>query len=265
MKNGMTLPTAVSISGAAANPNTAPGGKGLTRSRSVSILMSLFNLRLGYWAPNPNPKAGVLTINENRRTPNHFQAALYELFMDSKRNSAYVQLSDGGHFENLAAYELIRRRCKLIVLSDAAADPDFGFADLQVLMRRIKQDFNACITFEGDNHIEKMVPSIDKLYPDKLKVAEKGFVFGKIQYDNMEEGHLIYIKSTLVDDLNLKLLGYKSLNPNYPDESTADQFFDPEQFDSYRELGYELCLKMLESGGEDYLMGDFSKQLNSTD
>ncbi len=184
----------------------------------------------------------------------------------SKRNSAYVQLSDGGHFENLAAYELIRRRCKLIVLSDAAADPDFGFSDLQVLMRLIKQDFNACITFEGDNHIEKMVPSIDKLYPDKLKVAEKGFVVGKIQYSDMEEdeeAYLIYIKSTLVDDLNLKLLGYKSLNPNYPDESTADQFFDPEQFDSYRELGYELCLKMLESGGEDYLMGDFSKPLKN--
>lgn len=267
MKNGMTLPTAISISGAAANPNTAPGGKGLTRSKSVSMLMSLFNLRLGYWAPNPNPSPGKYIVNKDRRTPNHFQAAIYELFMDSKKESAYVQLSDGGHFENLAVYELIRRRCKLIVLSDAAADPDFGFADLQILLRRIEQDFDTRIVFDEENHIEKMVPSIDKLYPDKLKVAKQGFVVGEIIYPNMDtndKAYLIYIKSTLIDELNIELLGYKSLNPAYPDESTADQFFDPEQFDAYRELGFELCNRMLESGGEAYLKGDFSKPLNKT-
>ncbi|MCW8931274.1 MAG: patatin-like phospholipase family protein [Gammaproteobacteria bacterium] len=264
MKNGMTLPTAVSISGAAANPNTAPGGKGLTRSKGVSMLMSLFNVRLGYWAPNPNPSPGKYILNKNRRTPNHFQAAIYELFMDSKKDSAYVQLSDGGHFENLAVYELIRRRCKLIVLSDAAADPSFGFSDLQILLRRIEQDFNTTIEFKGQNSIDNMIPNIEKLYPSRLKVAKQGFVVGKIKYPDMqadEAAYLIYIKSTLIEELNIKLLGYKSLNPAYPDESTADQFFDPEQFDAYRELGYELCQKMLESGGEAYLMGDFSQAM----
>lgn len=270
MQNKMTLPTAVAISGAAANPNAAPGGKGLTRSKSVSMLMSLLNLRLGYWAPNPEP--GKFIFNKNRRTPNHFHAALYETsLLDGKKDSAYIQLSDGGHFENLAVYELIRRRCKLIVLSDAAADPEFGFSDLQILLRRIEKDFNTTIVFADENNIDRMIPSIEKLYPNKLKVAQQAFVVGEIKYphidpdekDPAKKAYLIYIKSTLINGLDTKLLGYKSLNPSYPDESTADQFFDAEQFDAYRELGYALCNKMLDSGGETYLLGDFSEPLKS--
>lgn len=256
MNNKMTLPTAVAISGAAANPNTAPGGKGLTRSRSVSLLMSLFNLRLGYWVPHPKGCENI--FGQRRVTPNHFRAALYEAGMDADKESAYVQLSDGGHFENLAVYELIRRRCRVIVLSDAAADPGFGFSDLQILLRRIEQDFNTTIVFKGDNELEQMIPSIKKRYPKKLKVAKRGFVIGEIKYPDVEEkSYLIYIKSTLVEGLNTKLLGYKSLNPAYPDESTADQFFDAEQFDAYRELGYALCCQMLANGGKKYIRGDY--------
>ena len=33
-------------------------------------------------------------------------------------DDAYVNLSDGGHFENLGLYELVRRKCDLIVIGD---------------------------------------------------------------------------------------------------------------------------------------------------
>lgn len=259
MDNQMTLPTAVAISGAAANPNAAPGGKGLTRSRSVSLLMAIFNLRLGYWAANPKKCRDIL--GQIRTTPSHFLSALYEVGMNAKKSSGYIQLSDGGHFDNLAVYELIRRRCKLIVLSDAGADPDFTFSDLQILLRRIEQDFNTTIVFQGENSIEQMTPSIHKFYPEQLKVAKKGYVIGEIHYpqdqnDNTsaEKSYLIYLKSTLVEGLDTRLLGYKSLNSEYPDESTNDQFFDAEQFDAYRELGYALCSQMLAGEGKKLLL-----------
>ncbi|HEY0549050.1 MAG TPA: hypothetical protein VGF13_05575, partial [Verrucomicrobiae bacterium] len=53
-------------------------------------------------------------------------------------NSRYIHLSDGGHFENLALYELIRRHCRYIIVSDCGADPDVGFDDFGNAVRRIR-------------------------------------------------------------------------------------------------------------------------------
>ena len=148
--DALTLPTAIAISGAAANPNTAAGGAGPTRRPMLSLLMGLLNIRLGYWAPRPNAQ---------QRIANHFRAAWYELHPRGyAEDRQLLQLSDGGHFENLGVYELVRRRVKVIVCCDAAADPGFAFRDLQVLMRRIGSDFGAEIKFDGANRLEHLIP-----------------------------------------------------------------------------------------------------------
>ena len=49
----LTLGAAMSISGAAVNPHAGVGGKGLTRSRLVSMTLGFLNIRLGYWFENP--------------------------------------------------------------------------------------------------------------------------------------------------------------------------------------------------------------------
>ncbi len=41
------------------------------------------------------------------------------------------------------------------------------------------------------------------------------------------------------------LLGYKKAHPAFPDESTADQFFDEKQFEAYRVLGFHLGRQMV--------------------
>ena len=63
-------------------------------------------------------------------------------------------LSDGGNFENLGGYELIRRRLPLIVIIDAAADPDYDFDDLAGLVRKARLDFNAEIEFLEPDRIK---------------------------------------------------------------------------------------------------------------
>jgi hypothetical protein len=47
-----------------------------------------------------------------------------------------LYLSDGGHFDNLGVYEMVRRRCRFVVLSDAGCDPDCTFLDLGNAIRK---------------------------------------------------------------------------------------------------------------------------------
>ena len=253
-RDALTLPTAVAISGAAANPNTGAGGVGPTRRPILSLLMGLLNIRLGYWVPSPRAK-------KTKRQPvaNHFRAAWHELrprgFTEDRN---LLQLSDGGHFENLGVYELVRRRVKVIVCCDAAADPGFDFKDLQVLARRIGTDFGARIKFEDDNRLELLIPREPDpqqvqardpdtdAYPVGACFAERGYIQGTIVYpDESQSTSFILLKTTMVRRLGLLLKGYKGANRAFPDQTTADQFFDEEQFEAYRELGYEIADTLL--------------------
>ncbi len=243
-KGSMTLATAMAISGAAANPDTGVGGSGLTRSPVVSFLMAFFNVRLGYWAANPGKE-------DVRRPVNHFDAARAELGIVGpagyREDCRYIQLSDGGHFENLGLYELIRRRVKLIVAVDASADREFSFGDLQVALRRCAQDFGVRIEFPyKGNKPNDLIPVSDAGYPVGSRIARKGHIVGRIIYpDGDEPGTLIFIKTVMIKRLRLEVKGYRGANPDFPDQSTADQFFDDEQFEAYRELGYRIAGNMI--------------------
>lgn len=240
MGDGMTLATAMAISGAAAHPNAGVGGSGVTRNPLVSLLMALLNLRLGYWIPHPAPKIHPKTC------PNHIHSAWYELTPNGYREDRkFLQLSDGGHFENLAVYELIRRKVQLIVVCDGGADKDFTFSDLQTTLRRAKSDFGARITFDDNNQPTKLIPKKEAGYPPGVKLAEQGHIIGDIDYGNGGKGTLIFLKTTMIPDLSMEQLGYKGANPDFPDQSTIDQFFDEEQFEAYRELGYCIASGMI--------------------
>ena len=246
----LTLPTAVAISGAAANPNTGFGGTGPTRNATLSLLMSLLNIRLGYWVPRPGRR---------RTVANHFRAAYHKLsprgYSEDRR---LLQLSDGGHFENLGVYELVRRKVKLIICCDGSADPEFRFASLQLLVRRIGADFGARIAFDRCNYLERMIPRDPDpqrvaasdhgtdAYPVDAKFAEQGYVRGTIIFPCGTESTLVLIKPTMIEGLGLLLKGYKRANPAFPDQSTADQFFDEDQFEAYRELGYAIANRLVE-------------------
>jgi hypothetical protein len=245
MGDELTVPTAMAISGAAANPWTAAGGSGVTRNPLVGMLMALMNLRLGFWVPNPN--------DEHRRgrfrrsctksfRANHFEPGLKEVLGVSLREKAPIcLLSDGGHFENLALYELIRRRLRLIVLCDGTADPDYAFADLQNALARIAADFGARVEFDKETTLQRFMPSIDAIYPRNVRLSESAYAIAQIIYADGRTGHLVYLTTALCKGLRLKLLGYKGANRDFPDQSTADQFFDEEQFEAYRELGYVIA------------------------
>ncbi len=251
---GVTLPTAMAVSGAAVNPNTGVGGKGVTRNKLVSTLMSFLNLRLGYWASNPK-LSKIWPFPPNFIFPGIRQGILGSGLTENKR---IIELSDGGHFENLALYELIRRKVKVIIVSDGGADPNYKFEDLANAVVRVRVDFGAKIKFRDDTdaNLEGILPgSAGKgILVKKYNLAKRGFAIADIEYakgldapqgEQPIKGVMIYIKTTLVPDLPEDIYGYKSAHPTFPDQSTTDQFFDEGQFEAYRELGYQLTKKML--------------------
>ena len=218
---GLTLGTAMAISGAAASPNM-----GFYSQPALSFLMTVFDVRLGWWIGNPDKERPW-----KRGSPRFgFACLLQELLGATSDTSNYVYLSDGGHFENLALYELVRRRCKLIVASDASCDPKYNFGDLRNAVERCRMDFGVEIKIDTT-----------ALLPDpQTRRSGAHFVVGHVHYDPGDpasDGTLIYFKPALVTGDFLDVLGYPGTNPHFPHDSTANQWFDEAHFENYRALG----------------------------
>jgi hypothetical protein len=225
-KDGITLGTSVAISGAAASPNM-----GSYSEPPLAFLMTLFDVRLGWWIGNPAGKKwkhGSPAIG--------FYWLLRELLGATTDDSDYVYLSDGGHFENLALYELVRRRCKLIVACDASCDSDRGFGDLHNAMERCRSDFGVEICFDDLGPLKPQTDPADA----SIVRSKAHFVKGTIRYNrdsSQEDGTIIYIKPSLVNGDPDDVLAYAGTNKSFPNDTTANQWFDETHFENYRALG----------------------------
>ncbi|AXS42543.1 hypothetical protein D1F64_09840 [Breoghania sp. L-A4] len=252
---GMTLATAMAISGAAANPRAGVGGQGVTRNRFVSLAMTFLNLRLGYYVRRPDRK------RPTRVRPNHFvPGGAYVLpWAGYTEDSTFQELSDGGHFENLALYELVRRRCGLIIICDGGQDTQASYSDFVTALQRIGQDFGATVKFDLDVHgvtsdPKHLIPRPpkDTLYPKGAEYSDKGYFLARVDYNGRgggpwpEYGLVIYMKTAMIEPLDMVAKGYKGANPDFPDETTADQFFAEPQFEAYRSVGYAIAEQMIE-------------------
>jgi hypothetical protein len=134
----ISLGTAMATSGAAASPNM-----GYHSSPPLALLMTLFNARLGWWLGNPiRPRSWKISGPRIAFLP--FIMELFGLTDDEKN---FVYLSDGGHFENLGIYEMLRRRCRTIVAVDGVCDPKFEFGDLGNAIRKARIDFRVEVSF----------------------------------------------------------------------------------------------------------------------
>jgi hypothetical protein len=242
----------MAISGAALNAHSGPDGKGALKTPLISFLVTLFGAQLGYWAPNPGRP------DQMQQIANYLRPGLSGLLgFRMNEHAGFLQLSDGGHFENLGLYELIRRKMDLILVSDGGQDGDFTFADLGNAIERVRVDFGVSIRFDDECYtLEGVLPkprdAKSETWRIKFGLAKRGFALSSIWYpDRQSCGVLIYVKATMLDGLPSDLYAYKAQNPEYPDQSTLDQFFDEDQFEAYRELGYNLVKQMFAEFAEE--------------
>ena len=223
--NGVRLGTAMAISGAAASPNM-----GSYSEPALAFLMTLFDVRLGWWLANPKGSAKRWALG----SPNFgFYWLISELLGATTDESEYLYLSDGGHFENLGIYELVRRRCKLIVAADASCDAGCACTDLHNAIERCRTDFGIEIELKADE-IGKLKPGGE---PPR---AAAHYAIGAIHYtpgNTAGDGALIYLKPALVATDSVDILGYGKQNAEFPHDTTSNQWFDELRFENYRALG----------------------------
>ncbi|HJQ83781.1 MAG TPA: hypothetical protein VKA21_06890, partial [Candidatus Binatia bacterium] len=231
--HGISLGTAVATSGAAANPNM-----GYNSSPAVGFVMTLFNARLGTWLGNP---ARSRYTKAGPRLSSWFYL-LAEAFGWTNDRRAYVNLSDGGHFDNLGLYEMVRRRCRYIVVSDASQDGECRFDDLGNAIRKIRIDLGISIDFPDDIRIRPKSAALT----ERLVYCAKGRInYADVDGAGVAAGTLLYVKPTLLEKEPYDIYNYARSSKGFPHETTVDQWFSETQFESYRALGKTAILRIL--------------------
>jgi len=221
---GMTLGTAITISGAAFSPNA-----GYHSSPLLTFVMAFFNVRLGWWLGNPR-------FDQAREPgPTHAASPLVaETFGLTDDKNKWVYLSDGGHFDNLGLYEMVARRVRQIVVIDASADPKYQFEDLGNAIRKIRADFGISIKRMGAMKIGRRVAGGAYCATFSINYSEAHKIGNEPKtYD----GRLLYIKPALNGSEPEDVTQYATSSSDFPHDTTADQFFTESQFESYRVLG----------------------------
>lgn len=268
MGGRLSLGTAIAVSGAAASPNM--GAK--TPNAVFAALLALLNVRLGYWAPTPH--------RSRWRSP---QARLWpfytmrEFLSQTNDLSSYCYLTDGGHFDNTGLYSLVQRGCRNVLVVDCGADPaPPAFHDLGDALRRCRIDFGAEIKLNLDPLVPAGTKSPGATDKDPGKVggaalrldaggrqtpSGRPIALGTITYSfehvsrlgwkncdrpESRRGLILWVKPSLIASASGDVHQYGFSHVDFPQQSTADQWFDEAQFESYRRLGEQTAHAVFE-------------------
>jgi hypothetical protein len=242
----LSLGQTVAISGAAFST-----GMGEQTGIGLSLLIGFFNLRLGYWwnahgwKKDGKRNDALTAVTERLAWLFPVQSYILDEYLARFHGPTKElwNLSDGGHFENMGAYELIRRKIPRIVIIDAEADPEFQFQGLGNLVRKVRIDFDAEVEFYSLTQLDTLANNAKTVHPNWLgalgdiKDGKAYAALAKVNYPSAPPSMLLYIKAAVIGNEPRDILHYRDTNPSFPQQSTADQFFDEAQWESYRKLG----------------------------
>ena len=254
-QGGPDIATAMAASGAAVSPNW-----GYHTNPALAFLMTMFDVRLGLWVPNPRcselagQKLGASPGESIPPSPRFAPKWLSSELLGGVNDTAkYVYLTDGGHFDNMGLYELVRRRCYKIVICDAEEDGRYTYEGIGGAIRKCRIDFGVEIHLD----FSTLTPNTNS------KLSPAHIAQGTIRYPETPvgaEGTVLYIKSSLtgfvprpqgdgdvpaapvpgsveLPNVPGDVQSYKLEHEDFPHDSTAEQWFTESQFESYRRLG----------------------------
>lgn len=256
INQSLTLGQWIGVSGAAVST-----GLGRTTSLGLSLLLGLANVRLGIWWPGRliDPGSGQWLPGDRGvaswlPTQTYLYYELTSKFHGHRRD--YQYLSDGGHFENTAAYELVRpeRQVELIVLCDCGCDADYRFDDLSNLVRLARIDH--AVEISEDLGVLRD-PVLSRVFGRLRDFANPPSAYDNrcavlldvkpccngtdsIAEQTRKPCRILLIKPRLIATLAPDVQNYARNNADFPNQTTADQFFDEAQFESYRQLGLDI-------------------------
>lgn len=220
----LDIGSTIALSGAAVSPQM-----GLRTKRYIGFWLAVLNLRLGIWLRRPG----------NTSTGPGVNYLIREMTATAAEHDAFLNISDGGHIENLGVYELLKRRCRFVVAIDGENDPTMTFHALTNLQRLAYIDFGITLDL-----------NLDDLRLGEAGYSRSHFQLCRIFYPrsphstSQEIGYFLYLKLSLTGNEGEYLRRYKLDEPAFPHHSTADQFFSETQFEAYRSLGEHIGEKM---------------------
>jgi hypothetical protein len=245
---------------------------GYHSSPAITFLLALFNVRLGWWLGNPGREGEQTYQHEGPLTA--VRPLISEMFGLTTDDNPYIYLSDGGHFENLGLYEMVRRRCRLIVLSDAGCDPKFAFEDLGNAVRKIALDLGVRIEFHGIEALKTRPANDDPAKDAPFPIPGPYHAIGTIYYAEADEGGengvVLYLKPAYHGTEDIGVRSYATANRDFPHQTTGDQWFSESQFESYRALGFQITDTLLTAafsnanGPKDWTIEEISDAFKSS-
>lgn len=237
-------------------------GRGRATNPLAALFMGLVNLRLGYWwhsGIRATERPGRFPANAWRRLK-EIPGGLFRMHQLLLRewrarfdgpSMEFWNLTDGGHMDNSAAYELIRRKLPFIICTDATRDVGYSYEDVASLVRNARVDFDVEIVWLDPKGITlpplvadwvdaDHLGRLDEIKGNKTQGGPGGkyAAIARIAYADGTEGWLLLIKASLCGIESLDVAQYAAANPDFPNDATSDQIYDDAQWESYRKLGY---------------------------
>jgi hypothetical protein len=249
----VTLTAAMAISGAALSP--AMGKKSMA---GFSALLALLNVRLGVWLPHPGwveAQDGDFEWQDKPR----LQHLAMEVFGLHPFDHPYLYVTDGGHWDNLGLVELLRRGCTKIYCFDASGDQVDTFFTIGEAVALARSDLGIDINIRPDVMRTPLTAPSDgrKLLrwpgdtPAETAVAPTEHAIGTftpvdpITLEPMTgiEGRIVIGKATITDDVPWDVFAHAEKDPKFPTNSTLEQLYTDEKFESYRALGRHIATR----------------------
>ena len=254
LRSTVTLPAAMAISGAALSPEMGR----MTRA-PMRFLLTLFNIRLGVWLPNPN-RLDEFSIRQSsflgrlRLRPRPWYL-VGEMCGWNRLNSKFLYVTDGGHYENLGLVELLRRRCRFIWCVDASGDQQGTFSTLAGALRLANSELGCRIDIDPEKDMAPD-PAVTKERAalGKKPVVQSTFCVGTTTYSDApgDTGTLILIKAGVPSDAPEDIAQFYETSAHFPCDSTLDQLYTSDRFDAYRSLGGLSFRQAWEMHGDEF-------------
>lgn len=279
IQRDLTVQAAMAISGAAFASSMG------RQTSGIQALLAASGARLGTWLPNP-VFVGDLEHNQSNRAfpkalPSVRGASYFyrELFGINKSDARLVQVTDGGHYENLGLVEALRRRCRLIYCIDGGGDTPPLLSGLADATRLARSELGVEISpypvpsstaappadqaEQNDGTVAfseaELAPGSGTQFPrshpfERLngRLTAGAVLRAKITYPaaaglRESTGILILAKATLWQQLPDWVLTHAASKGNgaFPHDSTENQWFTEAQFDAYIEVGRLIATEAL--------------------
>ena len=189
--------------------------------------------------------------------------ALWRDWFKRPEDRTFCYVSDGGFADNLGIMALLRRRCRLIVAVDASCDGTQAYVDLNWVIRaaRLNEGIRIIEPRADGTEVPEEALSTACLDVGPNGLCERHFLLARVIYPDpsSKPAWLVYLKPSFNGDEGADLLRYRLEAPDFPNDDTADQFYDPARAESYRQLGFHIandfCREIKDTGCSTLLQG----------